>query len=147
MSDFDLPTSNAFEYPSLKRLWVVAAVIRQDNLIFAAKRKEGGGSGSKWEFPGGKVESGESPEQALRREINEELSIDVSVGQCMGTFITPVDKYLIHLQCFWCTTNQLNASLTSHTQAGWFSEQELLDLDWALPDLPAVNIVLKTIKA
>ena len=147
MSDSDLPTSNAFEYPSLVSLRVVAAVIRQSNQIFAAKRKEGGGSGLKWEFPGGKIELGETPKEALQREIYEELSIDVSVGKCLGTFITPLDKYLIHLQCFWCTTEQMDVTLSSHTETGWFSAQELLDLDWALPDVPALNLVLKAMNA
>lgn len=144
MFDSDLPTNNAFEFSSLESLRVVAAVIRQSNQIFAAKRKEGGGSGLKWEFPGGKIEKDETPQEALQREIQEELSISVSVGNCLGTFSTPMGKYLIHLQCFWCTTEQTDVTLTSHTEMGWFSPQELLNLDWAVPDLPALKLVLKT---
>ncbi|WP_369814125.1 NUDIX domain-containing protein [Limnohabitans sp. 2KL-27] len=74
-------------------LWVVAAVIWHGNQIFAAKRTAGGGSALKWEFPGGRVEAGESAPQALQREILEELGIRVEVGPSLGTFTTPLDTY------------------------------------------------------
>lgn len=142
MSDFDLPTNSAYDDPSLKSLWVVAAVIHQKNQVFAAKRKAGGGSGLKWEFPGGKVETGESAEAALKREILEELNVSVKVGECLGTFITPLDNRIIHLQCFWCSTNQYDFKLSSHIDAGWYKHEELSTLDWAPPDVEAVQHVI-----
>jgi 8-oxo-dGTP diphosphatase len=126
----------------LKSLWVVAAVIRHGNQIFAAKRKAGGGSGLKWEFPGGKVETGESAAQALKREIYEELAINIKVLQLLGTFVTPLDKCLIQLECYFCTTEQKEVSLTSHEESGWFEHNQLNLLDWAEPDVPALEAVL-----
>ena len=128
----------------MKSLWVVAAVIQHGNQIFAAKRKAGGGSGLKWEFPGGKVEAGESAPQALQREIFEELGISIEVGLSLGTFTTPLDKYLIQLECYWCTSKERPVTLTSHEEAGWFEPIELQALDWALPDVPVLEVVLKT---
>ena len=98
----------------------------------------------KWEFPGGKVEAGESAPQALQREIFEELGISIEVGLSLGTFTTPLDKYLIQLECYWCTSKERPVTLTSHGEAGWFEPNELQVLDWALPDLPVLEVVLKT---
>ena len=98
----------------------------------------------KWEFPGGKVETGESAPQALQREIFEELGINVEVGPSIGTFTTPLDKHLIQLECYWCTSDVREVSLTSHEEAGWFDPIELKVLDWALPDLPVLEVVLRT---
>jgi 8-oxo-dGTP diphosphatase len=147
MSDSDLPTSSSCLSPQLKSLWVVAAVIRHGNQIFAAKRKAGGGSGLKWEFPGGKVEAGESATQALQREIFEELGISVEVGSSIGTFTTPLDTYLIQLECYWCTAEDREVSLLSHEEAGWFELIELQVLDWALPDLPVLEVVLRKLRS
>jgi len=98
----------------------------------------------KWEFPGGKVEDGESAQQALKREIREELGISIEIGQHLGTFTTPQEKYLIQLECYWCITEDRQVSLTSHDEAGWFEPNELQLLDWALPDLPVLEVVLRT---
>lgn len=99
----------------------------------------------KWEFPGGKVEASESASQALKREIREELSISIQVGQSLGTFTTPQDEYLIQLECYWCITEDQQISLTSHDEAGWFEPNELRLLEWALPDVPVLEVVLRTI--
>ena len=131
----------------MKDLWVVAAVIRQGTQVFAAKRKAGGASGLKWEFPGGKVETGETAVKALKREILEELDIEIEVNEFLGTFITPLDKYLIRLECYWCTSNSKVVALNSHDQAGWFSTSELANLDWALPDIPVITEISKIVLA
>ena len=98
----------------------------------------------KWEFPGGKVETGESAPQALQREIFEELGIDIEVGPTIGTFTTPLDKHLIKLECYWCTSQDRKVTLSSHVEAGWFESVELQALDWALPDIPVLEVVLRT---
>ena len=98
----------------------------------------------KWEFPGGKVEAGELAPQALQREIFEELDISIEVGPSIGTFTTPLDKYLIQLECYWCTSKNRDVTLSSHDEAGWFDPIELKVLDWALPDVPVLEVVLRT---
>ncbi len=98
----------------------------------------------KWEFPGGKVEAGESAPQALQREIFEELGISVEVGPIIGTFTTPLDKHFIKLECYWCASKDRDVTLSSHEEAGWFEPNELQVLDWALPDLPVLEVVLRT---
>ena len=118
---------------------VVAAVIVQDGKVLAAKRKPGGPSGGLWEFAGGKVETGETPQEALAREIKEELGLDVRVGEELGLFVTELEPYTIHLQCFWCTVEDGCLKLVDHDDAQWCSLAELNGLTWALPDLPAVR--------
>jgi 8-oxo-dGTP diphosphatase len=93
----------------------------------------------------GKVEAGESAPQALKREIREELGISIEVCQSLGTFTTPQDKYLIQLECYWCVSEDRQVSLTSHDEAGWFEPNELRLLDRALPDVPVLEVVLRTI--
>ncbi len=98
----------------------------------------------KWEFPGGKVEAGESATHALQREIFEELGIHIEVGPSIGTFTTPLDKHLIRLECYWCTSQDCGVTLSSHEEAGWFEQFELQALDWSLPDLPVLDVVLRS---
>ena len=100
----------------------------------------------KWEFPGGKVEAEESAPEALRREILEELGISVMVDQLIGTFTTPLDKYLIELECYWCTTEHRKVHLSSHEEAGWFTADEIARLDWALPDVPVLDEVMRELR-
>ncbi len=124
---------------------MVAGVIVRDGLIFAAKRKEGGEAGLKWEFPGGKLQNLETPEAALRRELLEELEINVSVGDRIGLYETALGKYHIHLDCYWCTATSFEVRLNCHLAADWFQPGALESLDWARPDIPVVEAVLKAL--
>ena len=146
MSDSDLPTSDSYDSSPLIDLRVVAGVIQHGNHILAAKRLAGGPSGLKWEFPGGKVEQGETGVEALRREIYEELGIDVQVGASIGTFATPLGKYLIQLECYWCTSSSRTVYLSSHDEFDWFTTEDLMHLDWAIPDIPVVVQVLSGLR-
>jgi hypothetical protein len=67
----------------------------------------------------------------------------VEVGSCRGSFTTALDKYLIQLDCDWCISDHQEVELTSHDEAGWFTASELIRLEWALPDVPAVELVIK----
>jgi len=146
MSDSDLPTSDSYNGSPLIDLRVVAGVIQHGDHILAAKRLAGGPSGLKWEFPGGKVEQGETGVEALRREIYEELGIDVQVGEFIGTFATPLGKYLIQLECYWCTSSSRTVHLSSHDEFDWFTTEDLMHLDWAIPDIPVVDQVLSGLR-
>lgn len=117
----------------------MAAVIVHEGRVLAAKRKAGGPSGGCWEFAGGKVEPGESPQQALAREIQEELGLDVRVGTELGTYVTQLEPYTIRLQCFWCELLGGELVLNDHDEVRWCLLHELSHLDWALPDIPVVS--------
>lgn len=122
----------------MKDVHVVAAIIHFDGRILAAKRLAGGPSGLKWEFPGGKVEVGESPRAALQREILEELGTLVAVEDEIGTFITELSGLRIRLQCFHCRAEGVSVTLADHSEVAWRTLEDLADLDWALPDVPVL---------
>lgn len=122
---------------------VVAAVIVHEGLILAAKRKAGGPSGGMWEFPGGKVEPGELPHDALAREIWEELGLHIEVGHELGTYVTELELLTIELKCFWCQLRGGTLEMSDHDEVMWCSSNELVALSWALPDVPAVRDVSK----
>jgi 8-oxo-dGTP diphosphatase len=143
MSDFGLPTSTSLDGP-LKELDVVAGVICHDGQILAAKRLEGGPSAFKWEFPGGKVEAGETPQQALVRELDEELGMSVVVNEEIGVFSTRMGQLNIHLRCYYCSTSSRHSRLKAHSEVQWRAPSSLSELDWALPDLPIVHVLSTT---
>lgn len=118
---------------------VVAAVIFRDGKILAAKRLAGGPSGLKWEFPGGKVEAGELPEAALVREIEEELGMAITVQEPLGLYVTELGKWRLQLQCFVCHTTDEPSRMEAHSEIRWCDRHELDGLDWAVPDVPAVE--------
>lgn len=126
---------------STRDILVVAAIIQHDGLILAARRKAGGPSGGKWEFAGGKLEPGETPQQALSREIMEELGLVIEVGDELGQFTTDLEPYRIHLHCFWCEVLDGDMVLNDHEEVRWCTVEELNELDWALPDVPAVRLI------
>lgn len=132
---------------NVKDILVVAAVIQRNARILAARRKVGGPSGLKWEFAGGKVEPGETPQQALTREIMEELGLVIEVGNELGLFITDLVPYRIHLHCFWCNWIGGDLVLNDHEDVRWCAATELHQLDWALPDVPAVELIQRLQKA
>jgi len=123
-------------------LHVVAAIILLDGKIMAAKRVAGGPSGLKWEFPGGKVEDGEQPEAALIREIDEELGMAITVREELGSYVTPLGKWSLRLHCFICEAASGPRRLEAHSEIRWSSVEELHAIDWALPDIPAVDALL-----
>ncbi|WP_110654907.1 (deoxy)nucleoside triphosphate pyrophosphohydrolase [Salinicola halimionae] len=143
MSDSDSPTNSSFCIPR-KSLYVVAAVIRAEGKILAAKRLAGGGSGLKWEFPGGKVEDGEDAKTAIIREIDEELGLAIEVEGELGLYVTRLEGIDIHLHCFLCRATVTEVRLVDHSEARWCFPNELQALDWALPDVPAVEKLLNT---
>ncbi|MBX9792779.1 MAG: NUDIX domain-containing protein [Burkholderiaceae bacterium] len=138
-----LPTNASLPTPAEAELLVVAAAIVNGDRILAAKRLAGGAASEKWEFPGGKVEAGESPERALERELLEELGLHIEVGPELGTFRVSQPQRRIALQCHWCSIVSGDLQLSAHSEVRWLTTDELPALDWALPDVPAVQLILE----
>ncbi|MBD9370089.1 (deoxy)nucleoside triphosphate pyrophosphohydrolase [Xanthomonas sp. XNM01] len=128
-------------------LHVVAAIIFLDGKIMAAKRVAGGPSGLKWEFPGGKVEDGEQPEAALIREIDEELGMAINVREELGSYFTPLGKWNLRLHCFICEAVSAPRRLEAHSEIRWCPPGELHAIDWAPPDIPAINALLMKLES
>jgi len=121
---------------------VTCAVIEKDGLILAVQRKPGGHLSLKWEFPGGKTESGETPEDCIVREIREELNLTIRIirkGPLVDHDYGPV---LIRMQSFLCGILEGDLVLTDHTAYLWSDPSGLAGLDWAAADLPVVRWVM-----
>lgn len=142
--DFDLPWPPPPSEPNSDRervIHAIGAVMVRDGKVFAAKRAPHKAAGGLWEFPGGKPENGESNEAALARELREEFGIEAEVGEWItrGT-ITDADPtndhgYLrIELDLYFARWTGGEFSLTDHVEAGWFSVEELLELEWCPAD-------------
>ena len=122
---------------------VVAAVIIRDARVLACRRNAEREAGGLWEFPGGKVEAGELPPDALAREIQEELGTNIRVGQLLHRGTTLVNGRLIDLSCYWAELiDQGPVSSTDHDDVRWFRRDELTRLSWPEPDRGAVELLL-----
>ena len=124
----------------MKTVRVVAAVIRKDNKIFATQRGYGEFKDG-WEFPGGKIEEGETPEQALAREIREELNTEIQVGKLIDTIEYDYPKFHLSMDCFWCEIMQGGLELKEHEAARWLSKEDLYSVDWLPADVGVVERV------
>jgi len=120
---------------------VVGAVIARDGEILCAQRGLTGSLPGMWEFPGGKIEPGESPRAALEREIAEELECVVSVGEEVTTTTHEYDFGIVTLTTFYCELLDGTPNLTEHAQIVWLPPAELDALDWAPADIPAVALI------
>ena len=118
---------------------LVAAVMIEDGRVFAAQRGAYGILGGKWEFPGGKIEKGEEPQVALRREILEELKVQIEVLEPILTVQHSYPTFDITLEGYRCTLTDGEITLTEHQGCGWFTADEVAVLDWAEADLPIVE--------
>ena len=125
----------------MKQIEVVAAVIRKDGCVFATQRGYGDWEGW-WEFPGGKIELGETPEEALRREIREELQADVSVDEFLCTVEYDYPKFHLTMHCYFCSLLSETFHLNEHEAAQWLKADELDNVRW----LPADVMVVEELK-
>ena len=127
----------------MKQIEVVAAIIRDaQNRIFATQR--GGGDWKDWwEFPGGKIEPGETPQQALRREIREELDTEITVGELLYTVEWDYPKFHLTMHCFLCTVERGSLTLLEHEAARWLAPDELASVQWLPADWEVIEM-LKT---
>ncbi|MGO2034989.1 MAG: (deoxy)nucleoside triphosphate pyrophosphohydrolase [Brevibacterium sp.] len=121
-------------------LRVVGAVFEHDGKILACRRRADKAEGSKWEFPGGKIDAGETPQEALRRELTEELGLEgVNVLDLVQRQTTESDGRLIDLACYRISSTTQPKSSTDHDSLLWVAPEQLAELDWALADLPTVS--------
>ena len=125
----------------MKRIEVVAAIIRKEGKIFATQRGYGEWK-DWWEFPGGKMEPGETPEEALKREIREELSTEIRVDDLPCTVEYDYPKFHLTLHCYLCSLVTEALHLNEHEAARWLANDELDSVKW----LPADREVIEKIK-
>lgn len=122
-----------------KQINVVGAVIVRAGEVLCAQRGAGGSLAGMWEFPGGKIEPGETPQAALQREIDEELLCEVSVGEHIETTAYDYDFGVVTLTTYYCELISGTPSLTEHAAVRWLSPADLKQLEWAPADIPAVD--------
>ena len=125
----------------MKTIKVVAAVIKDGDKIFATQRGYGEFKDG-WEFPGGKVEPGETPEAALAREIREELDTEIEVGRKIDCVEYDYPTFHLSMDCFWAEVISGNLILKEHEAAKWLTKNELDSVDW----LPADQGLVEKIK-
>ena len=133
----------------MKTVRVVAAVIKSTNenkepIIFATQRGYGDFKGG-WEFPGGKIEEGETSEQALKREIMEELDTEISVGELIDTIEYDYPQFHLSMDCFWCEIVSGNLVLKEHEAARWLTKKQLNDVKWLSADVTLIEKIGKEI--
>ena len=122
----------------MKTVIVVAAVIRSEDKIFATARGYGEFKGQ-WEFPGGKIEPGETPQEALVREIQEELDVKIEVGDLIDTIEYDSPSFHLSMDCFWCIVTDGEITLKEAEDARWLSKDELYSVDWLPADMELIE--------
>lgn len=127
----------------MKTIKVVAAVIREKDRIFATQRGYGELKGG-WEFPGGKIEEGETAKEALMREIMEELETKIEVGEWIDTVEYDYPTFHLSMECFWCTVISGELILKEHKAAKWLSKQELYSVEWLPADIGLIEKIQET---
>ena len=129
----------------MKTVRVVAAVIKAINengepIIFATQRGYGDFKDG-WEFPGGKIEEGETPQEALKREIMEELDTEISVGELINTVEYDYPTFHLSMDCFWCEIVKGDLVLKEHEAAKWVTKEQLNTVEWLPADIKLVESI------
>lgn len=130
-----------------KEIAVVGAVVIDDGRVLCAQRGPAGSLAGMWEFPGGKIEPGETPREALEREIVEELQCRVAVGDSVTTTEHEYDFAVVSLTTFYCDLVEGTPRLTEHAAVRWLLPAELESLEWAPADVPAVHQIMADLTA
>ena len=126
----------------MRKIEVVAAVLVRDGRVFATQRGYGEFK-DKWEFPGGKVEAGEGREEALRREIREELDAEIAVGKLLCTVEYDYPAFHLTMHCYLCSVVSGTLVLKEHESARWLSADGLESVDWLPADIQVMPIIRK----
>ena len=127
---------------TLRHLHVACALIERDGLLLAAQRSSLTSIPLKWEFPGGKIEAGETPEACLHRELQEELEVTVVIGRALSLHTHHYADFTVTLYPFVCALTTAEIVLREHEEIRWLAPGELLTLDWAEADLPVLHAYL-----
>jgi len=128
----------------MKHIEVVAGVIRRGDMIFATQRGYGDFK-DWWEFPGGKMEAGETPQEALRRELLEELDAEVTVGELIKTVEWDYPQFHLTLHCYWCTLNSEALHLNEHESARWLTAETIHSVKWLPADEGILDIIVSAL--
>ena len=128
-----------------KNIHVVAALILKDDEVFGTQRGYGNYK-DWWEFPGGKVETGETPEQALAREIREELAVDISVDKYLTTVEYEYPEFHLSMACYWCSVKEGNLTLLEHEASRWLPLNNLRQVNWLPADVLVIEEIEKNMK-
>ena len=129
----------------MKTVKVVAAVIKDGKKVFATQRGYGEFKDG-WEFPGGKIEPGETAQEALAREIKEELDADISVGDLIDTIEYDYPAFHLSMDCFWCELKSREFVLKEHEAARWLSAEELEAVDWLPADIRLIDQIRRVLQ-
>ena len=130
----------------MKTIKVVAAVIKAVNeggeqIVFATQRGYGEFKGG-WEFPGGKIEAGETAQEALKREIMEELDTEIEVGELIDTIEYDYPEFHLSMECFWCEIIKGKLVLKEHEAARWLTRNQLADVKWLPADVKLIEKIV-----
>ena len=128
--------------PTRKHVTVAAAIIVDDGKIFATQRGYGKFKDG-WEFPGGKIEQGETPQQAVKREIREELDTEIEVGELFDTVEYDYPDFHLTMYCFFCTIISGKLVLKEHEAAKWLTKETLDSIDWLPADIELIEKLKK----
>ncbi len=127
----------------MKIIKVVAAVIKSLNdkgqTIILSTQRGYGEFKDRWEFPGGKIEKGETPQEALKREIMEELDTQIEVGTLIDTIEYDYSDFHLSMDCFWCDIVRGNLVLKEHENAKWLTKEQLQDVEWLPADIKLIE--------
>ena len=126
----------------MKEIKVVAAIIVENNKIFATQRGYGDFKG-RWEFPGGKIEAGELPQEALVREIREELDTEIEVGDLIDTIEYDYPNFHLSMECYWAKVASGDLVLKEHAAAKWLTRDELDSVEWLPADITLIDKIKK----
>ena len=126
-----------------REVFVVAGAIIKDGKVFAAQRGDHGETRFKWEFPGGKIEPNETPQEALAREFREELKIEVKVHELITSIVDEYPTQILHIDTYRCELISGEPTLTEHLAKAWSTKDELDKLDFSKADAPTLAKIKK----